>query len=349
MLAKPSVLVGSSNLDSCVTGVDVRFMPKIMVKAIMARLRRAFEVAPVWYLWFQAFSLMDTEVRLCDPPRRDLAWTAVFPLFWFCAYYLAKPAGGVPRDRWKNVLLVVLSCTVPALLILLLIPPQPRAPDSLMRDAEIARLILAAILALHCWVKISRAAFVKLFVVALVYGALLESGGILGGFFGEPGYLLYIPGVPAPFVNVVGWCVALYVSVYVWQRIMERFELGRFRTAVFAVGVTAVALSQDLQIDPYATHAAWWIWHEHLPPGFLGVPLLNFLAWTAAVFPFAWLYHHIETRTGIGEVGRIGRLVLAIPAALIAGLAIVLVLTLIFRGPRSPDIDIFAHALRLYR
>jgi hypothetical protein len=216
-----------------------------------------------------------------------------------------------------------------------------------MRDAELVRLILATVLALHSWFSISKWAFIKFFVAAFVYGAVLESGGIAGGFFNEPGYMLYIPGVPAPFVNIVGWCVVIYVSVYVWQKIMGRFGGRRWRTAVFAMGVTAVALSQDLQIDPYATRAGWWIWHDSLPAGFLGVPVLNFLAWISAVFPFGWSYWYIETRTGTTELGRIMRLFLAVPIALVVALAIVLVLTVIFRGASSPDMALFRQALLL--
>ena len=320
-----------------------------MRETVLARFKAALAHMPVWYLWFQAFSLLDTEVRLLDPPRRDFAFTALFPLAWFAAYYLVKPPDDRIRNRRKVVFLVTLSCVVPALLILLLIPPTPRSPEALMRDAEIARLIVAATLALHCWFITSKTAFVKFFVVALLYGAILESGGILGGFFSEPGYLLYIPHVPAPVVNIVGWSVGMYVSVYVWQGILERFELRRFRTVIFAAGVTAVALSLDLQIDPFATHSRWWIWHESLPPAFLGVPLLNFLAWIAAILPFAWLYCHIETRTEMTETRRIGRLFCAIPIALIAGLAIVLTLTVIFRGPHSADLQIFKEAPRLLR
>jgi uncharacterized membrane protein len=304
---------------------------------------------PAWYLWFQAFSFLDTEVRLLDPPRRDFAFTALFPLAWFAAYYLAVPWSDRTRNRRKDVLLVSLSCLVPAILILWVIPPTPRPHEVLMRGAEIARLVLSVLLAVHCWFATSRATFVKFFVVALLYGAILENGGILGGFFSEPGYLLYIPHLPAPLVNIVGWSVGLYISVYVWQRIFERFEFRRFKTAIFAAGVTAVAVSQDLQIDPFATHSHWWVWHESLPGAFLGVPLLNFLAWIAAVFPFAWLYYHIETRAGMTESRRIVRLFLSIPIVLVAGVVIVLILTVIFRGSRSADIELFKHALGLSR
>ena len=321
----------------------------IVDKSMSARLKAALVHVPAWYLWFQAFSLLDTEVRLLDPPRRDFAFTALFPLAWFAAYYLARPLSDRTRNRRKDVLLVSLSCLAPAILIFWIIPPTPRPHEVLMRGAEIVRLVLSALLAVHCWLATSRATFVKFFVVALVYGAILENGGILGGFFSEPGYLLYIPHLPAPVVNIVGWSVGLYISVYVWQRIFERFEFRRFKTCIFAAGVTAVAVLQDLQIDPFATHSRWWIWHESLAGAFLGVPLLNFLAWIAAVFPFAWLYYHIETTAGMTESRRIVRLFLSIPIVLIAAVVIVLILTVIFRGPRSEDIELFKHALGLSR
>ena len=312
-----------------------------------ARLKGALELVPAWYIWLQAFSLLDTEVRLLAPPRYDLAPTVIFPLAWFAAYYLVKPAQSPARNLRRAILLVTLSCALPLVLILVVLDSAPRPPEVLMRQAELARLITAAMLALHCAFVVSGAAFVKFFAVGLLYGAILESGGIMAGFFSEPGYLLYIPGIPAPFVNIVGWSITVYLSVYVWQRILDRFRPQRFKTAVFALGVTAIALCQDLQIDPYATQCAWWIWHESLPPYFLGVPLLNFLAWIAAILPFAWLYYSIETKPGITETGRVVRLFLVIPVALVVALAIVLLLTLMFRGPRSPDIEIFATALRL--
>jgi len=310
-------------------------------------LKAALAHVPAWYLWFQAFSFLDSEVRLLDPPRRDFAFTALFPLAWFAAYYLAAPWSDKARNRRRNVLMVCVSCLLPAILIMWIIPPTPRPHEAMMRGAEIARLVFSVLIALHCWLATSRATFVKFFVVALLYGAILENGGILGGFFSEPGYLLYIPHVPAPVVNIVGWSVGLYISVYVWQRIFERFEFRRFRTALFAAGVTAVAVSQDLQIDPFATHSRWWIWHDSLPGAFLGVPLLNFLAWIAAVFPFAWLYYYIETRLDLDERGRIARLFCWVPVALIAALVMVLSLTVIFRGPHSADIEVFKEALRI--
>lgn len=302
---------------------------------------------PAWYLWFQAFSFLDSEVRLLDPPRRDFAFTALFPLVWFAAYYLAAPWSDKARNRRRNVLVVCVSCLLPAILIMWIIPPTPRPHEAMMRSAEIARLVFSVLIALHCWFATSRATFVKFFVAALLYGAILENGGILGGFFSEPGYLLYIPHVPAPVVNIVGWSVGLYISVYVWQRIFERFEFRRFRTTIFAAGVTAVAVSQDLQIDPFATHSRWWIWHDSLPGAFLGVPLLNFLAWIAAVFPFAWLYYYIETRLDLDERGRVARLFCWVPVALVAALVMVLALTVIFRGPHSADIEVFKEALRI--
>ena len=318
-----------------------------MGKRVLTRLKGSFQHLPVWYLWFQAFSLLGTEIRLLDPPRYDLAPTVVFPLAWFAAYYLVKPAQGPTRNLRKGLLLVTLSCAIPLVLILVVLEPTPRPPDVLMRQAELARLVLTAIIALHCLFAESKAVFVKFFVVGLLYGAILENGGIIGGFFTEPGYILYIPGLPAPFVNIVGWCVGLYVSVYIWQAILERFEPKRFTITIFAAGVTAMALCQDFQIDPYATHSAWWIWHESLPPFFLGVPLLNFLAWIAAIFPFAWLYYYIETRPEINETGRVVRLLLTIPVALAVALVTILILTLVFRGPHSPDFEIFKAALRL--
>jgi hypothetical protein len=328
-----------------VAGVVATFGLGIVGRVSSARLKAALAHVPAWYLWFQAFSFLDSEVRLLDPPRRDFAFTALFPLAWFAAYYLVRPRDDRTRNRRKDVLVVSLSCLVPAILILWVIPPTPKPHEAMMRGAEIARLFFSVLLAIHCWLATSRATFVKFFGVALVYGAILENGGILGGFFSEPGYLLYVPHLPAPVVNIVGWSVGLYVSVYLWQQIFERFEFRRFKTTIFAAGVTAVAVSQDLQIDPFATHSRWWIWHESLPAAFLGVPLLNFLAWIAAVFPFAWLYHYIETRTGMEENRRVVRLFVSIPIVLAAALAIVLLLTVIFRGPGSADIEIFKRAV----
>jgi len=318
-----------------------------MTLRMPARLKVALELLPVWYLWLQAFTLLDTEVRLTDPPRYDLAFTAGFPLAWFAAYYLVKPSRGPARTFPRALLIVTLSCALPLLLILVVLNPAPQPPDVLMQQMEVGRYVFAVLLAFQCAVIVSGTAFVKFFVVALLYGAILENGGILGGFFSEPGYLFYIPGLPAPFVNVVGWSITVYMSVYIWQRIMERFQPTRFKTAIFAVGVTAIALCQDLQIDPYATHARWWIWNEKLPPCFLGVPLLNFLAWIAAILPFAWLYYYIESKPALTETERIGRLFLAVPVMLAAALAVVLLLTLMFRGPGSPDIEVFATALGL--
>ena len=318
-----------------------------MTLRMSARLRSAFELLPVWYLWLQAFTLLDTEVRMTDPPLYDLAFTAVFPLAWFAAYYLVKPSRGPARTLPRALLLVTLSCALPLLLILVVLNPAPQPPDVLMRQMEVGRYVFAVLLAFQCAFVVSGTAFVKFFVVALFYGAILENGGIMGGFFSEPGYMFYIPGLPAPFVNVVGWSITVYMSVYIWQHIMERFRLARFKTAIFAVGVTAIALFQDLQIDPYATHARWWIWNDRLPPCFLGVPLLNFVAWLAAILPFGWLYSYVESKPGRTERERVIGLFLAIPVMLGAALAIVLLLTLVLRGPTSPDMEVFATALGL--
>lgn len=202
---------------------------------------------------------------------------------------------------------------------------------------EISNVFWLMMMVLHCRYFRGREGLIRFFGAALIYGFLLESGGVSGDFFRENDYHVYLPVLAAPAATMAGWAMIFYSSVFTYEMIERRWP--KLKTApVWVAGliISLIALSWDLNIDPVATGLGFWTWHELLPDWFLGVPLLNFTSWFSAVFVFGAGYTYIHRRISWNDREKNVAMFVMIPVCLIAAALINFALFGIFEGFHGP-------------
>jgi len=188
---------------------------------------------------------------------------------------------------------------------------------------EAGTILMAALLLVHCACFRGRSGLAVFFGASLVYGFLLESGGVALGFFQENDYHLYLPGLAAPLATMAGWPSVFYTAADAWET-LEQSRPGLKKVHPLAAGalLSLLALVRDLNIDPVATGLSLWTWHETLPDWFLGVPLVNFTSWFCAVFAFAVGYIAVRRRETWSGRKKIVVLFAAIPLYLLFAAAV---------------------------
>lgn len=285
-------------------------------------LHELFEHLPAWmYLLYGCF-LLNAELTNYEPPKSDLAHTVVFPLAVFAGYYALR-AAFAPDVQYRGAMLLAtwgLALGLPAL-NLAHHRPSPLSIETLRVLYELSNFGWAALLLAHAWRR-HKSQAVLFFGAAFVYGACLENGGILLGYFHEENLpLTMTPPLVAPWATMIGWCVVLYMAMFVvWQ---VRSWLPTLRRSPLASALLAgiVALLLDLQIDPLATASGCWVWDPSLPHWFHGVPLVNFVAWLCAISPFAYVLLRLQQLENISDGGpwtarQLWRLTSWVPGAL---------------------------------
>ncbi len=278
---------------------------------------------PAWFYFFYGCLLLNTALTNFSPPLTQTAWTAVFPLSVFAIFTVVR-AWRAPDVESRTLLL--LGSLGPALLLPMMTlawhRPSPLQGDQLLYWYELSNFFWAGMMVWHAArAKAGHAAL--FFGAAFVYGALLENGGILLGFFHETHLTLtLIKPLLAPVATMVGWCVVLYMSTFVVWRLRTWLPVLRESNALSAALVALGATLLDLQIDPLATAANCWVWDSTLPPFFHGVPLVNFVAWMCAMWPFAWVMFRYQEQARIRDGGQwswkdIGAMTVLAPYALV--------------------------------
>jgi uncharacterized membrane protein len=300
-------------------------LPDGVLEQEPARVRAAREVVeylPVWMFFFYGCLLLNTSLTNLQPARPDLAHLAIFPLLVFVGFYAVRGlrAADVSNRAVMIGVTFALALALP-LANLTWHQPSPLSHDGLLAAYELSNFAWAALMLWHASRK-SRGHVWLFFGVGLVYGACLENGGILLGYFHETKlHLTMTPPLVAPWATMIGWCVVLYMATFaVWKL---RVLIAPLRRSPVASGllVATLATMLDLHIDPLATAVGCWIWDEGLPPFFHGVPLTNFVAWMCALFPFAWLMFREQQRAAIRDGGAwdkesLRRLLVRVPATL---------------------------------
>ena len=202
---------------------------------------------------------------------------------------------------------------------------------------EIMNVFWLIMLLGHCWYWRGRKGLIKFFVATLIYGFLLESGGVAGDYFREYDYTLYLPLLAAPLATMAGWPMIFYSSLSLYEMIERRWPKLK-ETNVVAIGliIAVIATSWDLHIDPVATGLGLWTWHELLPAWYLGVPLLNFMSWLTAVFVYGVGYTYIHRRADWSDRKKIIAMFGMIPVLLIAAAIINFTLMGIIEGFDGP-------------
>ncbi|MCC6159135.1 MAG: FAD-binding oxidoreductase [Deltaproteobacteria bacterium] len=269
---------------------------------------------PIWFFYLEAIGLL--HFLVANVPRAEFdrigipvcsfALTTVFPLFWVVAYYIERVRNSkrlAPFGPSKYVVPAVIA-TIPVVVYawyaaLPFFRFELRM-SSLVRFFELMQLFWIGAFIVHVGVKKRAAGLVTFFVVCWVYGTILENGGIVMGYFFEPGYRFYLGRLPAPFATMMGWCLAFYACIWIAEFWRERFPALKGSVIGSALLITTLAISLDLQLDPLASlSGVFWRWNEHLPPWFLSVPFVNYVAWFCAFLPFAYAYFLILNRTDL--------------------------------------------------
>ena len=316
---------------------DSRALPSLLsAKAIWRDL-------PAWMFFIYGCLLLNTQLTAMSPPRHDLVHTIIFPLAVFLAFIGAHSLFDPHlTNRARAFGVPLLLCVALPTINVLWHQPSPLDTPALLKLYEYSNFFWAGLLILHAWFH-QRSHVTLFFGVALVYGAALENGGIILGFFHEwnLGSTMVRPFV-APVATMIGWCVVVSMGTYVtWslRRLIPPLKRSSVASAL-VLGTSSTML--DLQIDPIATALGCWVWHESLPAWFHGVPMVNFIAWMCALVPFGFVLFRVQERLGLDDFARwsprqLGTLLLATPIALgIAALAFMLC-TLLIEGPHGPS------------
>lgn len=305
--------------------------------------RELWRSFPAWMFFLYACLLLNTELTNMVPARPDFASTVVFPLAVFTVFAVTRALRAPDvRRRWTMVAVTVgLAFGLP-LLNLLVHRPSPLALSTLLAWYEWSNFAWAALLVWHAW-KHEKSHVWLYFGVSFVYGACLENGGIVLGFFHEQNLTATIvrPFV-APVATMVGWSVVLLMASFVVRSLRAVTPWLRRSAMASALLVAVFATMLDLQIDPIATAAGCWVWHESLPGWWHGVPLVNFVAWTCALAPYAYVLYRVQDHHGLADDARwekkhLLHALALVPAALALAAVCFVGATLVLEGPNGPS------------
>ena len=300
----------------------------------------AWQDLPLLNYALYSVGIAHAEISNLPTQRLDLVPTAIFPMLVPWLIYGLRFKNATARER----IVALTVCLGAPLLVILNYWSNQRVVldhDSLRNIYEYSAILNTVILMIHA--RSQSQQWLKFFLgPCLVYGMILENGGIWLGYFSEMNYRYYLGPLPAPMATMSGWVTVFYIITWtVWE--MKKLQPKVQESALAGAGIAVfAALCFDLQVDPIACEVGFWTWHPILTQGWLGVPLLNYAAWTAAVLPYSFLIAKREKDAGlaIGEVtGTVHlRWVLArIPVTLIAAavlfLTFMVVLEQSFSGP----------------
>jgi uncharacterized membrane protein len=244
---------------------------------------------PIFFIWLTGLSMTDTALHQVIPALTDVPWLGVIPLVTsliLLAMAQVRQQGGFRCKGFLPWVAVLAGAYV--------IPFISRSSVPLSLETnrvifEASAIIEFIIFALHGRIWLKGWDWIWIFVVTLIFGAILENGGILMGFFTEKGYLLYVFGLSAPVATVLGWVNVLYCGFFVVERV-----LPKMRPVLKGLVCAGIAMSMDIPFDPVATRLSWWVWNDTLTANIWGVPIVNYVAWFWALFPYSWCYYRVR-------------------------------------------------------
>lgn len=271
---------------------------------------------PVFFIWFVGLSVLNNALHHIDPPLESVRMLSLLPLtaslvyLWF-ACRKEQDGKGVLRMFLPWAAGMTFLYFTPFLHGLSL--PLDEETQRLMY--EVSALAQFGILLIHGRTWLVGWDWVWVFGVTLLFGAILENGGIILGVFAEPGFLLYVPGLPAPLATALGWVNVLYCAFFAVEKLLPPMP-------VMAKGLVCalIGLSLDIPFDPVATRLGWWVWDPALNVKIFDVPMINFIAWFWALFPYGAAYCGVRQWKKYGEGRKMLYLVGGFPVILVVEL-----------------------------
>lgn len=331
-------------------GEEITSPPLASLSSVLREFR---EYLPIWFVYLSGVGLLHMALANYPPSAfEDLGisrWafvpTLAFPLVIFAAFMGLRIHRSTRLERrWPaGVGLAGLCLGVPAVVVAGY-QPYPLDLDTLTLLYEGTQYFWVALLVTQLLWSRGAWALLMFFGVTFVYGVLLENTGIAMHFFFEPRFLVYLGPLPAPLATMLGWSVVFYVVFAVTQRFGEWVPWLGQRAWARALVATAIALLLDAQLDPLASMSGvFWKWNELLPEAFLGVPAINFAAWTGAFLPYSYMLFRLLDRSDLSEGQRNWELFLRVPlAAVLGGLICFAIMAVIEGGFSGPTFQILA-------
>ncbi len=285
---------------------------------------------PVFFIWFIGLSVLNNSLHHISPPVESAGILSLFPLacslvllLFACSKYYGERSAPKAFFTWAAGLTVLYFTPF---LHGLSMPIDVGAQKLVYEFSALAQFVL---LAAHAGTWFTRRDWVWVFGITLLFGLILENGGIVLGFFSEPGYLFHLPGMPAPLATALGWVNVLYCAFFAVERLLP--EMGPVWKGLVCA---AVGLSLDIPFDPVATRLGWWVWDTSLRLMIWHVPVVNFIAWFWALFPYGALYYRVRESGKYGEGRKAVYFVGSFPLIL-AGEFLGVILSLALVGDRA--------------
>ena len=285
---------------------------------------------PVFFIWAVGLSVLGNALHSISPPVGIVGLLALFPL----AVFLVLLLQACRRERGQGSYAWLFLAWALPMTAVYLTPfmhgtSVPLNPDAQRLVYELSALAQFVVLAIHGRTWLRSWDWAWIFGVTLLFGLILENGDILLGVFSEPGYLLYVPGLPAPPATALGWANVLYCAFFICERVLpEMTAVGR------GLVCTLVGLVLDIPFDPVATRLGWWVWAPSLDTEIWGVPVINFIAWFWALFPYCTVYYRVRGMEGVPEGRKMGVLLAGFPLIL-AGELLCVMSSLALAGDRE--------------
>jgi len=297
---------------------------------------------PVFLIWLIGLSVLNNGLHHISPPVTHILWLSVFPLacslilLWFS--FIREHGQSVPgRYLFWAVIMSAVYFT-PAMHEM----SMPIEPVKQRLLYEASALIQFVLIMVHSRTWFAKKEWIWVFGITLLFGVILENGGIILGYFSEPEYLFYIRGFRAPVATTIGWVNVLYCAFFAAQKI-----LPVTRPLVRGIVCAAIGLSLDIPFDPVATRLGWWVWNDALDMSIWGVPVVNYLAWFWAIFPYTAIYYWFREREDIGEGRKAGFFIGMFPVILAVEI-IGVVLSLALIGDANAIMVLKDYLLSLY-
>lgn len=305
---------------------------------------------PAWFVFFITAHTLLGYLSFLREPKPSWAFTILFPYSMFLLYCFARSKKR-EQDTIARRRFFVVSLITSLVLIGLAAAGRPIRIgsgwhshfDTFVSFYEFSNVCWTMLLAAHC------AAFRGLkdvpifFGAAMIYGMILESGGVTMGFFREDYYHWYLPGLSAPIATMLGWSTILYTCIVILDGIREALPGYRLRSPfILALSLAIIGLCLDAAIDPFATDFGLWVWNPLYEPAtspfFCGVPLVNFVSWFSALFSFGVCYYTLEARRPAwAGLRKAGTILVALPAVLMLAAMIEFLSLALIEGTQGPS------------